>query len=152
MTSRRRLLAQLPAVLAPGEEVRETVVGQIVRSPTRNAAKTVVASTLTGVASLALSGGVIGVGVLHTARSVWCVTTDRRLLLVDHEGSGPFEQQVLLAVPHDLVRARVRRTLLWGAVVTARETGEEVVRLNLGFKPRQAAALVAPMTDPGTVA
>lgn len=148
MTTRRTLLAKLPQVLDAGEEVRATVIGQVVRSPARNAAKSVATSAVTAVASIALSGGALGVGVLHTARSVWCVTTDRRLLLVDHEGSGPFEQQVLLALPHVAVHARVRRTLLWGAVITDRATGDEVVRLNLGFKPRAAQALVAPMASP----
>ncbi|UZN03240.1 hypothetical protein [Cellulomonas sp. S1-8] len=145
MTSRRSLLAQLPQVLDAGEEVRGTVVAQIVKSPAGNAAKTIATSTVTAVASLALSGGALGVGVLHTARPVWCVTTDRRLLLVEHEGRGPLGEQVLLSLPHDQAHARIRRTLVQGAVITHRESGVEIVRLNLGMKPRAAAVLVAPM-------
>lgn len=143
MSPKSALLDQLAPFLLPGEEVRGVVVVQVKRSATANAAKTVVATTAASVATLALTGGILGVGVAFTAPAVWAVSTTERLLLVSREsGRTPIVDRVLLSAPRGVVRADLRRGLLNQVTLVDVADGSVIARLNVGVKAGAARTIV----------
>jgi hypothetical protein len=123
--------------------VRGVVVVQVKRSATKNAAKSVAATTAASVATLALTGGILGVGVAFTAPAVWCVSTTERLLLVSREsGRTPIVERVLLSAPRGLVRAELKRGLLSQVTLVDVHDESAIARLNVGAKSGAARTIV----------
>lgn len=143
MSPKSALLDQLAPFLVPGEEVRGVVVVQVKRSATANAAKSVAATTAASVATLALTGGMLGMGVTFTAPAVWCVSTTQRLLLVSREsGRTPIVERVLLSAPRGQVRAELKRGLLNQVTLVDVSDESVIARLNLGVKAGAARTIV----------
>jgi hypothetical protein len=145
------LITHLSPLLEPGEQIRSVTVVQIKRSAARDVAKSAVASTVLGVASLALSGGTVQAGAVFSAPPAWCVTTSERVLLIAR-GSGPLSARVLLSAPRVLNTARVRGFPAREVAIVDRADGSTVVRLNVGVKHAAARAIAEGLdpAQPGT--
>ncbi len=152
MDTKHALVAALAPYLEPGEQVRSVTVAQVKRSAIGNVAKTAVASTVLGVASIALSGGLVQAGAVVSSPAVWCVATSERVLLIAR-GGGALDERVLVSAPRSSVTARLRGFPLTEVTLSARADGGTVVRLNLGVKRAAARAVVEALEParPGTV-
>jgi len=146
MSPKSKLLSQLGPFLQPGEEVRAITVVQVKRSAAKNVAKSAVATTAATVATLALTGGMVGLTVSFSQPGVWAVSTNERLLLISREsGRASIVDRVLLS-PRAVVRAQLRRGLLSTVVLTDVLDDAELARLNVGMKYAAARRLVNEQT------
>lgn len=143
MSPKSKLLSQLEPFLQPGEEVRAITVVQVKRSAVKNVARSAVATTAATVATLALTGGLLGMTVTFSQPGVWAVSTNERLILISREsGRASIVDRVLLSAPRDVVRARLKRGLLSTVVLTEVVDDVELARLNVGMKYAAASRLV----------
>lgn len=150
MITRKALVAAAPEhLLEPGEEILGVSHVQPKGAGARNAAKSVGASAVLGAASLALSGGMLGVGAVVSTEPIWCLRTDRRFVLVRRAGFGSVTDRLLGNLPHDAVELRIRRRVVWTATFVDRATGDTLLRANMGLNAKGVRALTATPAAPG---
>lgn len=150
MITRKALVAAAPEhLLEPGEEILGVSHVQPKGAGPRNAAKSVGASAVLGAASLALSGGMLGVGAVVSTEPIWCLRTDRRFVLVRRAGFGPVTDRLLGDLPHDAVELRIRHRVLYTATFVDRATGDVLLRANMGLNAKGARALTSTPAAPG---
>jgi len=139
MSAKSRLSKVLSTVLERDEVVLAQTGMQVKKLRSRDETKRTLARTAGSVALGVATAGTFTV-VTSTAPS-WLVVTSRRVLVLTRpEFADP---EPLLEVPVADVTARRKQRILAEVSIDLRADGEPLLRMNLGWKPRAARAVVA---------
>ncbi len=143
MSAKDRLLAGLQPALVPGEQVLATTVVQVKGGQKRQLATTTVAGAVAGVATLAVTGGALGLMVVATPPPAWFVATTHRVILIDRRREREGLAGAFFVAPRGAVAVRLKGAVLSELTLLDPADGQSVARVNVGVKRGIARRLVA---------
>ena len=147
MSAKDNLIARVTGQLADGEEILVTTVVQLKGGQKRELAKITVGGLAASLATIAASGGTVGLMVTAVPPAAWFVCTTARVLLIERKEYSPDSGATLFRAPRQALDARLQRRLLNEVTLHDRTDGLSLVRLNLGVRSGDARRIVHAVTE-----
>jgi len=151
MSAKDALLARLQPGLVVGEQVLAVTVVQVKGGQKRELAKTSLAGAAAGIATLAVTGGALGLMVVATPPPAWFVATTHRVILIDRRRDNEGLAGAFFVAPRSALAVRLKSAVLNEITLLDPADGQSVARLNVGIKKRAAREIVAAI-ETGAVA
>ncbi|MBX9243538.1 hypothetical protein ICW40_01795 [Actinotalea ferrariae] len=143
MSAKSDLLDHVAPLLADGERVVALTTVQVKGGAKRDFAKKTLAGAAASMATLAATGGTVGLLVTVVPPAAWFVGTTERVMLVERTAMGAGIGRTIFMAPRAALQVRLKSLLLNEITLADPSDGQSLVRLNVGVKKGAAKQIVA---------
>ncbi|WP_182112405.1 MULTISPECIES: hypothetical protein [unclassified Actinotalea] len=142
MSAKSDLLEHVQAQLVEGERVLAVTTVQVKGGTKRDFSAKTLAGAAASMATLAATGGSVGLMVAVVPPAAWFVGTTERVLLIARTAMGAGIGETIFAAPRAALEVRWRSMVLNEISLVDPADGASLVRLNVGVKRGAAKSIV----------